>query len=337
MIKALYYLKVALKSISRNKFLSVVRWLTTFFCMTVVIFLTTLYIGGWDFIRQRSDYTDIEHLNMYVCQREDELPKNLDDITHYEFWAYNNRVLYKNKYISGVGFALTDIEFSKNYKMFLQYGRYITDAETECVVGYEISKKNGVFIDDEIEVGYKKYKIVGITDNAGFRDTILLCDSQQLDVGYPRMFFSDKTIFGKGITYHGVQIKDYYFAMNGVSRLIPFVVACTFMLFFSVLTVLNIMIIYRKKMGISNYVNYCVGASNRIIFLILFIENSIISVTAACAAYLCLAIFKDAVSIIFSSTLIFSLGSFLLSLIMSLTLALGYSLGHRTNNLRRYV
>lgn len=325
MIKLAFHFRSALNNIKHNKLLSLVKFITSFFCITVALFLFGAYSGGLAFVRERCAFRDILKLKMYVAEDNRSLPKNPADAEHYIFYARNSRVLYGEKYLGGVGIVLTDLKFAELFDDFFRSGEYISNEENECVIGNEIAVKYNIGVNENISVGSKKYTVCGITKNAGYRNTILLCDPQELEIGCPQMYISHKEIFGGGLVYIGADINEYFTSMTDLSDLIPIIVACVVMMFFSAVNVFNITVIYTKKSERKTQIIRSLGASKAAYFTILFLENMMIN-TASFATALVLSVFaKSLVLSVFSTTLVFGFTEILSAFFVSVILSIIYS------------
>lgn len=325
MIKLGFYFKAALGNIIHNKLLGAAKLLTSFFCMTVILFLIGAYGGGLAFVRERCNFRNISELKMYVTEDINILPKNPNDAEHFIFYARNNRVTFGSKYLAGVGIALTDLEFAELFENFFREGKYISDMESECVIGYEIAEKYKINISDKITVGSKKYKVCGISRNAGYRNTILLCDPRELEIGCPQIFISTRKLYGSGVLYEGENIQNYFGSMSDVSDLIPIIAACAVMLFFSAVNIFSIMVIYAKKSALRVQILRSLGASKKAIFAVRFIENALINITSFAVALALLISLKGIAVIVFSTSLEFTFSGILLAFLISVILSMIYS------------
>lgn len=328
MIRFAFYFRSALNNIIRNKLLSTAKLVTSFFCMTVILFLIGAYSGGLSFVRERCDFRDITKLKIYVAEDIQSLPNNPTDAEHFIFYAQNSRLISGSKYLAGAGLALTDPKFADLFYGFLQDGIYVSDPEKECVIGYELAAKYKIGISEKISIGSKKYTVCGITGNAGYRNTILLCDPRELEIGCPQMHISAKDLYGSGIVYTGTDIHNYFMSMTDLSDLIPIIAACIFMLIFSAVNIFNIMIIYAKKSARKTQILRSLGASKAASFTMLFLENILINTVSFITAFALLAMAKGIVLTFFSTTLEFGFTGVLLGFSISVILSLIYSFRH---------
>lgn len=320
-----FYFRSALNSIKHNKLISAAKLVTSFFCMAVILFLIGAYSGGLSFIRERCDFRGMTTLKMYVAEDIQSLPNNPTDAEHFIFYAQNSRLISGSKYLAGAGLALTDLNFADLFNGFLQDGIYVSDPEKECVIGYEIAAKYKIGVSDTISIGSKKYTVCGITGNAGYRNTILLCDPQELEIGCPQMYISAKDLYGSGLVYTGADIHNYFMSMTDLSDLIPIIAACIFMLIFSSVNIFNIMIIYAKKSARRTQILRSLGASRAASFAMLFIENMLINTLSFIAALVLLIMTKVTVLTAFSTTLEFGFKGVFLAFSISVILSLIYS------------
>lgn len=328
MTKFAFYFRSALNSITHNKLISAAKLVTSFLCMAVILFLIGAYSGGLSFIRERCDFRGITTLKMYVAEDIQSLPNNPTDAEHYIFYSQNSRLISGSKYLAGVGLALTDPKYADLFNGFLQDGIYVSDPEKECVIGYEIAAKYKIGISDIISIGSKKYTVCGITGNAGYRNTILLCDPRELEIGCPQMYISAKDLYGSGLVYTGTDIHNYFVSMTDLSDLIPIIAACIFMLIFSAVNVFNIMIIYAKKSARKTQITRSLGASKAASFVMLFLENMLINTAAFITALVLLIMARSTVLLFFSTTLEFGFTEILLAFFISVILSIIYSFRH---------
>lgn len=328
MTKFAFYFRSALNNIIHNKLLSTAKFITSFFCMTVVLFLIGAYSGGLSFIRERCDFRDITELKMYVAEDNRNLPKNPTDAEHFIFYARNKRLLFGSKYLAGAGLALTDLKFADLFSDFFREGTYISDPEKECVIGNEIAAKYKIGVAERISIGSKEYTVCGITGNAGYRNTILLCDPRELDIGCPQTYISAKDLYGSGLVYTGTDIHNYFASMTDLSDLIPIIAACIFMLIFSAVNVFNIMVIYAKKSARKTQITRSLGASKATSFVMLFLENILINTAAFITALVLLILARSTVLLVFSTTLKFGFTEILLAFFISVILSMIYSFRH---------
>lgn len=325
MIRFAFYFRSALNSIIHNKLLSTAKLVTSFFCMAVVLFLIGAYSGGLSFVRERCDFRDITELKMYVAEDNRSLPKNPTEAEHFIFYAINKRILFGSKYLGGAGLALTDLRFADLFSDFFREGTYISDPEKECVIGNELAAKYKIGVAEKITIGSKEYTVCGITGNAGYRNTILLCDPRELDIGCPQMYISTKDIYGSGLVYTGTDIHNYFASMTDLSDLIPIISACVFMLIFSAVNIFNIIIIYAKKSARKTQIIRSLGASKAASFVTLFLENLLINTAAFITALALLITARSAVLSVFSTALEFGFTEIFLAFLVLVLLSLIYS------------
>lgn len=329
MIRSAFYFKIALKNIISHRLLSAAKLLTSFFCMAVIIFLMGVYSGAMDYVQERCDFREISALKMYVADDIKNLPRNPEEADHFLFWAHNNRVTCGTKYLAGVGIAFADQGFANLFDGFFREGGNISDPENECMIGYEIAQKFKIKLSDKITAGSKKYSVSGIINNAGYRNTIVLCDPQELEIGLPQIYISQNVLYGGGVLYEGNDIQNYFAAMIDFSDLLPIAAACAFMLTFSVITIFNIMIIYARKSSVLMRIHRSVGASKKDIFIVQFFENTALNFVSLAAAFAVLWLVKDMVLVIFSQAIDFSFWGTLLAIVLTFVLSLIYSLGFK--------
>ena len=329
MIRSAFYFKIALKNIISHKLLSIAKLLTSFFCMAVVIFIMGVYSGAMDYVQGRCDFREISKLKMYVADDIKNLPRNPEEADHFLFWAHNNRITCDNKYLAGVGIGFADQGFADLFDGFFCEGGNISDPENDCMIGYEIAQKFKIKLSDKITIGSKKYSVSGIINNAGYRNTIVLCDPQELEIGLPQIYISQNALYGGGVLYEGNDIKNYFGAMIDLSDLLPIAAACTFMLAFSAITIFNIMMIYAKRSSKLMRIHRSVGASKKDIFIVQFFENTALNFVSLAAAFAVLWLAKDIVLVVFSQAIDFSFLGVLLSILLTLILSLIYSVGFK--------
>lgn len=327
MSKLIFFIKTAVINTYRNRLLWISKALSSLFCLYFALFMIGAYGGGQAFARERCSFRNADALEMYVAEEFGKLPKNPEDAEHFVFYARNEQVMYGSEYLGGVGIALTDLKFAELFDNFCARGEYISDAENECVIGNATAEKYGIKLSDKISVGARDYMVRGITANAGYRSTILLCDPRELEVGCPQIFLSSITLHGSGIKYKGEHIRDYFADMSDVSDYIPIAAVCAFMLVFSAVNVLNITLINAKKTAFTVSVHRSLGASRKVVFMIRFFGNYLINISAFAAALALTAATKRAVLIVFSTTLEFSLWGIAAAFLLAVLLSLIYSLG----------
>lgn len=320
-----FYLRSALNNIIRNKLLSAAKLLTTFFCMSVILILIGTYSSGLSFARERCNFRNISELKMYVANEVQSLPKNPTDAEHFIFYARNSRLTFGGKYLASVGLAFTNLNFSDLFYDFFQEGHSISDPESECVIGYAVAAKYKIGVSDKISIGSKKYTVCGVSRNEGYRNTILLCDPRELEIGCPRMYISTQTVYGSGLVYNGTEIQKYFMSMSDLSDLIPVIAACVVMLIFSAVNIFNITVIYAKKSERKTQILRSLGASKKAVFAVQFIENLLINMSSFGAAFVMLILTKDMIFILFSTSLRFEIVGSSLTALVSVILSLIYS------------
>ncbi len=317
----------ALKNIRKNKIGTASKFFSSLFSLFFVLLLAGSYGGGAAFARERCGFRDIGSLKMYVAEEEAMLPKNPSDAEHFILYAYAPKLLFGGKYLSGAGAALTDIDFGDLFDGFCAKGEYVRDAKSECVIGSALAKRYGIDISDKITVGAKKYAVRGITDNAGYRDTVLLCEPDGLEPGYPVLYVSAKELSGNGLKYNGEQIRDYFSSMINAADLLPIIAVCAAMLVFSAVNVLNIAVVEAKRSAMRIRVRRSVGASLRAIFVMRFAENLIINVSAFVMSFTLMELSRDILLIVLGTSLVFGFWGICAAVISAAVLSLVYSLG----------
>lgn len=327
MSKLIFFIKTAAINTYRNKLLWISKALSSLFCLYFALFMIGAYGGGQAFARERCSFRNADALEMYVAEELGKLPKNPEDAEHFVFYARNEQVMYGREYLGGAGIALTDLKFAELFDNFCTQGEYISDAENECVIGNATVEKYGIKLSDKISVGARNYTVCGITANAGYRSTILLCDPRELEVGCPQVFLSAKSLYGSGLKFRGEHIRDYFADMSDMSDYIPIAAVCAFMLIFSAVNVLNITLINAKKTAFTVNVHRSLGASRKAVFTISFFGNFLINISAFAAALALTVASKRVVLIVFSTTLEFSLWGIAAAFILAVFLSLIYSLG----------
>ena len=310
MSKLIFFIKTAVINTYRNRLLWISKALSSLFCLYFALFMIGAYGGGQAFARERCSFRNADALEMYVAEEFGKLPKNPEDAEHFVFYARNELVMYGSEYLGGVGIALTDLKFAELFDNFCARGEYISDTENECVIGNATAEKYGIKLSDKISVGARDYMVRGITANAGYRSTILLCDPRELEVGCPQIFLSSITLHGSGIKYKGEHIRDYFADMSDVSDYIPIAAVCAFMLVFSAVNVLNITLINAKKTAFTVSVHRSLGASRKVVFMIRFFGNYLINISVFAAALALTAATKRAV-LCFRQRLSFRFGALL--------------------------
>lgn len=328
MTKLNFVIRTALMNMRGNKLIFVSKFFSSLFCIFFALFLTGSYCGGAvAFVRERCNFADIDSLKMYVAEDINELPKNPEKTEHFIFYAKNNRVTFNYRYLGGSGLALTDMQFDNLFENFCSVGEYISDVKNECVIGNALAKRYKIRVSDVITVGARNYTVRGITDNAGYLNTILLCDPRELEVGCPQICISSEIIYGNGSLYEGERIRNYFASMTNFSDIIPIAAVCAAMLFFSVINVLNIVVINAKKSALRVRIHRSLGASRKMAFLIRFAENLMINLSALAAAAMLIAASQNTVLILFSTTLEFPLTGGVSVFILTVLLSLVYSFG----------
>lgn len=311
-----------------SKLILMSKFFSSLFCIFFALFLIGSYCGGAvAFTRERCNFANISSLKMYVADDINELPKNPTDAEHFIFYVQNDHVMYNGRFLSGSGIALTDIGFGKLFDNFCAKGEYVSDAKNECVIGNALAEKFKLKVLDVITVGARNYTVRGITDNAGYRDTILLCDPRELDVGCPQIYISSTKIYGNGSLYEGEHIRDYFASMINFSDIVPIAALCAAMLIFSVINVLNIVVINAKKTALRIRIHHSLGATRKMLFLIRLAENLMINISALATAAMFISVSQKTVLILFSVTLEFPLLGIVCVFLLTALLSFVYSLG----------
>lgn len=328
MNKFTFLVKTALLNIRRERLLTISKFFPSLFCMFFALLLIGSYEGGMKaFTRERCGFKEISELRMYVAEEQSELPRDPETAEHFIFYAQNDRVMFGEKYLAGVGISLTDKRFSELFESFCEKGRYISGAESECVIGSVVSEKYGIAVSNKISVGVREYTVCGITDNAGYQGSLLLCDPRELDAGCPRIFISASGLHGTGRKFAGERIGDYFGSVLNLSNIIPIFIMCGAMLIFSAVNVFNVTAVTVKKTTFKARVYRCLGASRGKLFTILLTENLCINILSFAAAFALLAALKKAVLVIFSAALEFSPAGIALVFILNMLLSFIYSFG----------
>lgn len=195
------------------------------------------------------------------------------------------------------------------------------------MIGSVVSEKYGIAVSDKISVGAREYTVCGITDNAGYQGSLLLCDPRELDAGCPRIFISSSELHGTGRKFAGERIGDYFGSVLNLSNIIPIFIMCGAMLIFSAVNVFNVTAVTVKKTTFKARVYRCLGASRGKLFTILLTENLCINILSFAAAFALLAALKKAVLVIFSAALEFSPAGIAFVFILNMLLSFIYSFG----------
>lgn len=327
MIKYVFLLKTALINIRKNKLLWISKSISSHFCLYFAIFMIGTYGGGQTYVREKYNFKNADCLEIYVAEDVKMLPNNPNDAAHFIIYAQNDQVLFEGNYLAEVGISLTDKGYGELFECFCEKGRYISDTESECVIGNAIARKYGVCLSDEIRIGAREYTVCGITDNAGYRNTILLCDSRELEVGCPQIYISTGELYGTGLRFKGKEILRYFASMTDMSDIIPIAAVCAAMLVFSAINVLNLTIINAKRSALMISIHRSLGASRKELFAMRFTENFVINILMFFVALVLISMSDRIILVIFSTTLEFSALGIISAFALAMALSLLYTLG----------
>ncbi len=327
MAEYVFLLKIALINIRKNKLLWISKSISSLFCLYFALFMIGTYGGDQRLVQEIYNFKNIDSLEMYVAEGMKKLPKNPEDAAHFIIYAQNDQVLFEGNFLAEVGISLTDKGYGELFEGFCKHGQYISDTESECVIGNVIAEKFGISISDEISIGAREYTVCGITENAGYRNTILLCDPRELEVGCPQIYISSSELYGTGLRFKGKEINKYFSSMMDISDIIPIAAMCAAMLVFSGINVLNLTIINAKKSALAINIHRSLGASRKKLFTMRFTENLAINILMFSVALALISISEKIVLIIFSTTLEFSSPGITLTLALAIALSLIYTLG----------
>ncbi len=327
MAEYVFLLKIALINIRKNKLLWISKSISSLFCFYFALFMIGTYGGGQTFVRERYNFKNADSLEMYVAEDVKMLPKNPEAAAHFIIYAQNDQVLFEGNFLAEVGISLTDKGYGELFEGFCEQGQYISDTESECVIGNAIAEKYRVCLSDEISIGSRNYTVCGITENAGYRNTILLCDPREPEAGCPQIYISTSELYGTGLRFKGKEIQKYFSSMTDMSDIIPIAAVCAAMLVFSAINVLNLTIINAKKNALMISIHRSLGASRKEVFAMRFTENFVINILMFSVALALISISERIVLIIFSTTLEFSAPGITLAFAFAMALTFIYTLG----------
>lgn len=327
MVKYVFLLKNALINLRKNKLLWISKSISSFFCLYFALFMIGTYGGGQRFAQERYNFKNVDCIEMYVAENMNMLPKNPEDSAHFIFYVQNDQVLLEGNFIAEVGISLTDKGYGELFEDFCEQGRYISKTESECVIGNSIAEKYKISLSDKISIGVREYTVCGITANAGYRSTILLCDTHELEVGCPQTYISTRELYGSGLRFKGKEILNYFASMIDMSDIIPIAAMCAAMLVFSAINVLNLTIINAKKSAFMISIHRSSGASRKELFAMRFTENFVINVLMFSVALALISMSERIVLVIFSTTFEFSASGITLAFALAMALSLIYTLG----------
>ncbi len=327
MAEYVFLLKIALINIRKNKLLWISKSISSLFCFYFALFMIGTYGGGQTFVRERYNFKNADSLEMYVAEDVKMLPKNPEAAAHFIIYAQNDQVLFEGNFLAEVGISLTDKGYGELFEGFCEQGQYISDTESECVIGNAIAEKYRICLSDEISIGSRNYTVCGITANAGYRNTILLCDPRESEAGCPQIYISTSELYGTGLRFKGKEIQKYFSSMTDMSDIIPIAAVCAAMLVFSAINVLNLTIINAKKSALMISIHRSLGASRKELFAMRFAENSVINILMFSVALIFILMSERIVLMIFSTTLEFSAPGITSAFAAAMLMSLIYTLG----------
>lgn len=278
--------ELAVRSIKRFLKISILRFVSSLFSMIMIALFFSLLFGAISYINESLNFKDIKSLNLYIATNPNELPYDESGL-EYEKWAFQNRVSYKEKYISYTDFVVVSKYFDSVYSDIIQGGNFDSFKSSDCIIGSKIAEKYHISTGEIINIGSMNFFVIGITSVPKYISKILLFNSDAVEEGYPQLYYyrgNNKKI-GIGKNYQSNEIISYFKKSLQSNDLIISMVPCAVVLLYTILSNVNIIGFYLYKTEMARKVKYFLGASKSIIIFQLFLDNFIIWGISAIISY----------------------------------------------------
>lgn len=246
----------------------------------------------------------IENYSQERIGNTDNLKKNLNFIKEiYGFMQiFENIVIHNKKVITGTSIYATDAGYDIFFNDYPITGKWFQDND-ECIIGYNISKKYNIKLNDKLIVGDNTYRIAGILNIEKFSYSIFIPDKSISENKYPvpqDYFIFSNDISGSSIlllnNYLSGELSEYN-VKSGMDLLEnernnlkrgwgPTIIISVISFLYGIVNVINIEIFYFMKKKNTYGILLAYGATYFLIFMSVFLESSILAIASSVLTYI---------------------------------------------------